>query len=53
MTIDGHIWEEKVQSDINREAAKISVLSSNEIGKYEYLPGKEILPSNKKKNRTS
>ena len=30
----------------NREAAKISALSSNKIGKYEYLTGEEILPSN-------
>ena len=32
--------------DINREAAKISALSSGKIDKYEYLTGKEILPSN-------
>ena len=31
---------------MNREAAKISALSSGEIEKYEYLKGKEILPSN-------
>ena len=30
--------------DINREAAKISALSSSKIDKYEYLTGKEILP---------
>ena len=31
--------------DINRESAKISVLSSHKIDKYEYLTGEEILPS--------
>ena len=32
--------------DINREAAKISALSSGKIDKYKYLTGEEILPSN-------
>ena len=36
------------QIDINREAAKISVLSSGKIDKYEYLTGEKILPSNQK-----
>ena len=36
----------KLQYDINREAAKISALSSGNIDKYEYLTGEEILPSN-------
>ena len=37
---------EKLQYDINRQAAKISALSSDKTDKYEYLTGKEILPSN-------
>ena len=49
MTIDDQIRHEKLQYDINREAAKISALSSNKIGKYEYLTGEEILPSNQKR----
>ena len=48
MTIDVQIRDEKLQYDINREVAKISALSSNKIGTYEYLTGKEILPSNQK-----
>ena len=32
MTIDDKIKDEKVQHDINREAAKISALSSGKIG---------------------
>ena len=32
--------------DINKEAAKISPLSSGEIDKYEYLTGEEILAFN-------
>ena len=46
MTINDQIREEKLQYDINREAAKISALSSGKIHKYEYLPGEDILPSN-------
>ena len=46
MTIEDQIKDEKLQYDINREAAKISVLPSGKIDKYEYLTGEEILPSN-------
>ena len=48
MTIDDHVRDEKLQYDINREAAKISALSSGKIDKYEYLTGEGILPSNQK-----
>ena len=48
MTIEDQIKDEKLQYDINREAAKISVLSSGKIDKYEYLTGEEILPSNQR-----
>ena len=47
MTIEDQIKDEKLQYDINREAAKISALSSGKLDKYEYLTGKEILPSNR------
>ena len=46
MTIEDQVKDEKLQYDINREAAKISALSSGKIGKYEYLTGKEMLSSN-------
>ena len=46
MTIEDQIKDEKLQYDINREAAKISALSSGKIDKYEYLTAEEILPSN-------
>ena len=45
MTIEDQIRDEKLQYDINREAAKISALSSGKIHKYEYLTCEEILPS--------
>ena len=45
MTIDDKIKGEKLQYNINRDAAKILALSSGIINKYEYLAGKEILPS--------
>ena len=48
MAINYQIKDDKLQYDINEEAAKISVLSSNAFNKYEYLTGEEILPSNQK-----
>ena len=45
MTIDGKIRGEKLQYDINREAAKILALPSGKIDEYEYLTGEETLPS--------
>ena len=49
MTIDDKIKEEKLQYDINSEAAKISVLLSGKIDKYVYLTGEEILFSDQSK----
>ena len=49
MTIKDQIRDEKLQYDINREASKISALSSGNIQKYEYLTGEDILPSNQQK----
>ena len=42
MTIEDQIKDEKLQYDINREAAKISALSSGKLDKYEYLTVGEI-----------
>ena len=47
MKINDQIRDEKLQYNINREAAQISALSSGEIKKYEYVTGEDILPSNK------
>ena len=46
MTIEDQIRDEKLQYDINREATKISALTSSKIDNYEYLTGEELLPSN-------
>ena len=46
MTVEDQIKDEKLQYDINKEAGKISALSSGKTDKYEYLTGEEILPSN-------
>ena len=46
MTIEDQIKDEKLKYDINREAAKLSALSSGKIDKYEYLTREEILPPN-------
>ena len=61
MIIDYQTEDEKLQYNVNREAAKISVLSSGKIDyeymnilkRYEYVTAEEILPSNQKNNRTS
>ena len=45
MAINDQIRDEKLQYNADREAAKILALSSGKIGKYEYLTGEEILPS--------
>ena len=47
ITIDDEIRDEKLQCDINREAAEISVLLSGKVDKNEYLTGEEILRSEK------
>lgn len=44
MKIDENFENEQLQYDINTAAAKISVLSSGKINKYEYLIDEEILP---------
>ena len=45
MTINDQIKDEKLQYNINRGAAAISALLSGKLHKYEYLTGKDILPS--------
>ena len=42
MTIEDQIKDEKLQYDINREAAKISTPSLGKIDKHEDLTGEEI-----------
>ena len=49
MTTDNKIRDEKLEYNIDREAAKISVLSSEKIDKYEYLTGEEIIFPNQRK----
>ena len=46
MTINDHIRDEKLRYYINRQAAKVSALSSGKIHKYEYHTVQDILPSN-------
>ena len=49
MTTDNKNRDEKLEYNIDREAAKISVLSSEKIDKYEYLTGEEIISLNQRK----
>ena len=46
MTINDKIKHEKIQYNINKEAAKILALSSGKVDKFEYLKFEEILSSN-------
>ena len=48
MTIDDEIRNEKIQCNINKEAAKISALPPGKIDQYEYLTGEK--KKKKKKN---
>ena len=48
MTVVDNITHENLKYNINREAAKISALSSGKIGQYEYLTGEDILASNQR-----
>ena len=45
MAVDEKIRNEKLQYDINRDAAKISELLSGKIDKYKFLADGEILSS--------
>ena len=44
MTINDQVKDEKLQYNINGEAAKIFALSSGKLHKYEYLTDEDILP---------
>ena len=41
--LDGKITANQAQYDLDRESAKISTLSSGELGKYEYLTGEDLV----------
>ena len=42
-TIDNKIDQKKAQYDLGRKTAKISILSSGNISKYEFVTGKDVL----------
>ena len=48
MTIEAKSRDEKLQQNNNREAAKISALSSAKIDKYKYLTDEEKFRSNRR-----
>ena len=45
--INNKVKQKKVQYDLERQAAKISALSSENVSKYEFLSGKDVLPEKK------
>ena len=49
MTTNDKIRDEKLQHNTNREAVKLSALSSGKIDKHECLRGEEILTSDQRK----
>ena len=49
MTIDDKTKYEKLQHDINREAAEVLALLPRKIDKYEYHTGEEILPPDQRR----
>ena len=42
-TINNKIKQNKAQKNLERQAAKISALSSGNVSKYEFLTGKDVL----------
>ena len=44
------IKQNEAQYDLEREAVKISALSSNNLDKYEYLTGEDVLPNKQNLN---
>ena len=43
-TIDYKVKQNKAQCILNRQTAKISALSSENVRNYEFLTGKDVLP---------
>ena len=43
-TINNKIKQNKAQYNLDRQTAKISALSSEDVSKYEFLTGKDVLP---------
>ena len=43
-TINNKIEQNKAQYDLDRQTAKTSALSSENVSKYEFLGGKDVLP---------
>ena len=44
--INNKIKQNKAKYDLGRQTVKISVLSSGNVSKYEFLTGKDVLPEN-------
>ena len=44
ITINNKIEQNKAQFDLDRQTAKISALSTENVSKYEFLTRKSILP---------
>ena len=51
--INNKVEQNKIQYDLDRQAAKISALSSGNVSYYEFLTGKDVLPENKLLEKTA
>ena len=44
ITINNKIKQNKARQDLGRQIVKSSVLSSGNVGKHDFLTGKEVMP---------
>ena len=51
--INNKIEQNQAQYDLNRQTAKMSVLSSGNVSKYELFTGKDVLPVKNLLEKTS
>ena len=51
--INNKIEQNKAQYNLDRETAKISALSSENVSKYGFLTGKDVLPEKKLARKTA
>ena len=51
--INNKIQQNEAQYNLDRQTAKISALSSETVSKYEFLPGKDVLPENNLARKSS
>ena len=51
--INSKIEKNKAQYDLDRQTVKISPLSSGNVSKYQFFPGKDVLPERDLKEKAA